>query len=79
MSTLPGQVPGLSGITVVAAGEDNSAAVKDDGTVWVWGSNSWGQLGNVIYLSSSAPVQVVGLSDVISITAGSGYFFASKT
>ena len=31
---------------MVAAGSDHTLALKDDGTVWAWGNNSYGQLGN---------------------------------
>jgi alpha-tubulin suppressor-like RCC1 family protein len=71
-STLPVQVSGLSGVTAVSAGNNSlSFALKSDGTVWAWGSNSWGQLG--IGNSSSSynqttPVQVTGLSG-LTITA----------
>ncbi|MGB8954132.1 MAG: hypothetical protein WCC10_02045, partial [Tumebacillaceae bacterium] len=36
----------LSGVKEVAAGNDFSMALKADGTVWTWGINSTGQLGN---------------------------------
>jgi alpha-tubulin suppressor-like RCC1 family protein len=44
--SLPEQVPGLSGITAIAAGYRYSLALKDDGTVYAWGQNSNGELGN---------------------------------
>jgi hypothetical protein len=40
-----GKVPGLSGATAIAAGLDHTVALKDDGTVWAWGRNVFGQLG----------------------------------
>jgi alpha-tubulin suppressor-like RCC1 family protein len=43
----PGQVTALGSSAVsVAAGVDSSCAVKDDGTLWCWGGNVFGQLGN---------------------------------
>lgn len=30
----------------ISAGDSHTAAVKDDGTVWAWGNNSSGQLGD---------------------------------
>ena len=30
---------------IVAPGADHTAAIKTDGTLWTWGSNSYGQLG----------------------------------
>ena len=36
----------MDGVTAVSCGADNTAAVKTDGSLWVWGSNMWYQLGN---------------------------------
>ena len=41
----------------VAAGEAHSLAVGYDGTLWAWGSNAFGQLGNGTPLFHSSPVQ----------------------
>ncbi len=52
-------VPGLSNIVKVAATDYSFAALQDDGTVWVWGSNLYGELGNGGKDSYSAvPVRV---------------------
>lgn len=37
-----------SGVTKLAAGRNHTCALKDDGTVWCWGSNQHGQLGGGI-------------------------------
>jgi alpha-tubulin suppressor-like RCC1 family protein len=50
----------LSGITSVAAGEGHSVAVRgSDGTVWAWGTNAYGQLGDLSGVDHNTPVQVV--------------------
>ena len=49
----------------VAGGECHSVALKDDGTVWAWGVNARGQLGNGTVENSLTPVQVVDTSDPI--------------
>lgn len=50
---------------MVSAGENFSVALKSDGTVWTWGENKNGQLGNGTKgdgTSQYSPVQVVGVS-----------------
>ncbi len=78
-SSVPGQVVGLSGATAVAAGTNYSLALKNDGTVWAWGINDRGELGNgsaVPY--STTAVQVSNLSGVRAIAAGSKFALALK-
>jgi len=77
-SSEPKQVSGLSHVTAVAAGGAHSAAVKEDGTVWAWGYNGTGQLGNYGKESSSIPVQVKGLTDIKAIASGSTHLVALK-
>lgn len=42
----PTRVTGVSGIVAIAAGEMSAYALRHDGTIFAWGSNSNGQLGN---------------------------------
>jgi alpha-tubulin suppressor-like RCC1 family protein len=69
----------LTGITAITTGFGFSLALASDGTVWTWGNNSTGQLGNNSTTDSSIPVQVVGsngtgaLSGIIAIAAGTDY------
>jgi alpha-tubulin suppressor-like RCC1 family protein len=78
------QVIGLSGmsigtVTAIAAGNDHTVVLKTDGTVWTWGNNSNGQLGNGNIQPSSTPVQVNGLSGVTAVAAGFGHTMALKS
>jgi alpha-tubulin suppressor-like RCC1 family protein len=43
------------------------AILKPDGTVWAWGNNGTGQLGNGTLISSSIPVQVFNLKNIVAI------------
>jgi alpha-tubulin suppressor-like RCC1 family protein len=43
----------------VAAGYLNTAAIKTDGTLWTWGDNSRGQLGDNTIAGKSSPVQTI--------------------
>src|SRR5262249_15513896 len=40
-------------------------ALKNDGTVWTWGGNAFGQLGDGTNAAQVVPVQVSGLGGVI--------------
>jgi alpha-tubulin suppressor-like RCC1 family protein len=68
---LPARVPGLTHVVQASGGDDFSAVLKSDGTVWTFGANGAGQLGNgdPLLAEQLSPVQVVGLKDVIYITA----------
>jgi RHS repeat-associated protein len=57
----PGGGP-LTNVTRVTGGEFFGAALKADGTVWTWGYNQFGQLGNgtADVATRSVPSQVVG-------------------
>ena len=62
----------LDAIVAIDAGYSHSIALKADGTVWTWGSDNNGELGDdVTRVNKSTPVQVSGLSGVYSIAAGS--------
>ena len=65
----PLQVPGLTGVTAIAAGYSHCLAVKADGTVWAWGTNTSGELGNGTTTASTTPVQVSGLTDIVAVVA----------
>jgi alpha-tubulin suppressor-like RCC1 family protein len=60
----------LTGAVSVAAGSLHSYALKSDGTVWAWGLNFYGELGNNSTTNSLIPVQVSGLTGAVSVAAG---------
>ena len=47
-------------------------ALGQDGTVWTWGDNTFGQLGNNTTVARSLAAPVLGLQDVVAIALGSG-------
>jgi hypothetical protein len=57
--TSPVQVAALGASAVeVAAGEAHTCARKGDGTLWCWGNNYYGQLGDGTTTDKLSPVQV---------------------
>lgn len=74
----PVQVKGLSGIILVAAELGHTLALKSDGTVWAWGTNIVGQLGDGTTNKRTTPAQVIGLFDVVSVKTGRGHSLALK-
>lgn len=74
--TLPASTPyfiqlPLPAKQVVYRNSNEGCALAETGTVWCWGNNIFGQLGNG-QVGGSAPItqpsQVLGLSDVVQIT-----------
>jgi alpha-tubulin suppressor-like RCC1 family protein len=68
----PDNVGYLNSITAIMGGESHNFAVKSDGSVWAWGGNAMGQLGDGINSDSYTPVQVSGLISVQAM-GGRGY------
>ena len=76
--------PSQAGAGLVAgvdAGWYNTCALKADNSLWCWGVNNYGQLGdNLAESSSSVPVSVIGLgSGVVEVKAGWYHACARKT
>lgn len=63
----PDQVVGLSDVVEIASSDSRSYAIKSDGTVWAWGENGWGGLGDGTNTRHSHPVQLPILSGVVAI------------
>jgi alpha-tubulin suppressor-like RCC1 family protein len=74
----PRLIEELEGVSAALAGGSHSVALKNDGTVWVWGFNGSGQLGDGTTKSSPLPMKVSGLSDVKAIATGSSHIVALK-
>ena len=76
-SYVPVEVPSLTEITAIAAGNDNGYALVRNGTVWAWGDSGYGLLGNGTIGGPLADSPVlVGLKDVTGIAATSHGSFA---
>jgi trimeric autotransporter adhesin len=69
----------MAGFTKVAAGTDFTCARKTDATVWCWGLNSSGQLGDGTTTNRNRPVQVSGLTGVTDVDNQSDFACALKS
>jgi len=75
----PAQVGALTDWALVAAGGYHSVALKTDGTLWNWGRNNAGQLGDNSTTLRSSPVQVGSLTMWSAIAPGELHTVALKT
>jgi len=67
----PFQIPNLNGIIALDAGGSFSVFFKNNGTVWATGENGYGQIGDGNFSTIvTTPVQVLGLSGITSLHAG---------
>ncbi|ETR70117.1 MAG: hypothetical protein OMM_03469 [Candidatus Magnetoglobus multicellularis str. Araruama] len=71
------QVQNLSDVVAISASSHN-LALRSDGSVWSWGFNNRGQLGNGNNTDQNIPVQVINLTDVIDIACGYFHSLAIK-
>jgi len=73
---VPVRVTGLSDIKTVAAGNWHNLALSQDGKVWAWGWNEFGQLGDGTTIERHSPVRVTGLPPIVALAAGFGHSLA---
>ncbi|MDR1157072.1 MAG: S8 family serine peptidase [Oscillospiraceae bacterium] len=61
---------GAGAVVQASAGTGHTLILKENGTVWAWGDNTYGQLGDGTTTDRLTPVQVVGLTNIAAISAG---------
>ncbi len=62
----------------IAGGSEFSASIGVDGSVWTWGDNYAGQLGDGSKISRSIPAKVKGLSGFKAVACGANHTLALK-
>lgn len=70
--------PALTDVAAVAATATSSAAIKSDGTLWTWGQNTYGLLGD----GNSATrgwAKSIALSGVVALAGGANHLLALKS
>jgi uncharacterized repeat protein (TIGR02543 family) len=73
----------IDDVRSVKAGANHNLALKNDNTVWAWGFNLYGQIGNGTVITADSPTQVLTalnspLSGVAAIAAGESHSIALK-
>ena len=65
----------LEHITKISSGINFSMALDDEGKVYVWGNNTYGQLGNgsLKNIHEPIPVEALQKETIIDISAGDNY------
>jgi alpha-tubulin suppressor-like RCC1 family protein len=63
----------------ISVGSQHCLGIKTDGTLWAWGSNARGELGDISLSDQSAPLQVGTDSDWRTILAGHNHSIALKS
>jgi len=76
----PVQVTALGNtVAGVSAGDQHTCARKTDGTLWCWGYNNFGQLGDGTNTSRNFPVQVATSGSFIEVSAGGEHTCGRKS
>ncbi len=63
-------VAAIAGPSRIAAGHDHTLWVKANGTLWAWGDNDYGQLGDGTITDRLFPVQIGADNNWVAISAG---------
>ena len=63
----------------VSCGTQHNLSIKTDGTLWAWGTNNFGQLGNGLTAKVDSPIQIGALTDWAYVAAGTEVSFGVKT
>jgi len=80
----PVQIGSLTDWATVNCGQKHTLAIKTDGTLWAWGYNYQGQLGNGLTnppgnQGTSSPIQIGNLTNWLKLGNGAFHSLAVKT
>jgi alpha-tubulin suppressor-like RCC1 family protein len=67
----------MNDVVYVAARDFHTLALRADGSLWAWGANFHGQLGDGTTEERHTPVRI--LTDAVSVTAGASHTLATKS
>lgn len=77
-SAVPVQIGADAGWSAVAAGNGYSLALRTDGTLWAWGRNTVGELGDGTTTEHDAPEQIGTATNWVSVSAGAWHALARR-
>ena len=77
-TSIPVQIGTANDWGSVSAGLWSSFAIKTNGTLWAWGENSYGGLGDGSFIDKPSPIQI-GSSSWSSVSARDGYTVGIKS
>jgi alpha-tubulin suppressor-like RCC1 family protein/fibronectin type 3 domain-containing protein len=72
----PQQVGGLAGVTAIDSSGGTGIAIESDGSVWTWGFNQYGELGDGNTTDSSSAIQVSGVYGATAVAEGGAHALA---
>ena len=72
-------IPNFDDVVEIAAGAYHMCAIKSDDTLWCWGTNIYGELGDNTTITRRTPVQVTALQDPVVAVAGGRMFTCAAT
>jgi alpha-tubulin suppressor-like RCC1 family protein len=81
-ATLNGNLTGLcklNAFLAVAAGTLHTVALRSDGTLWAWGGNTYGQLGDNTTEEKHVPTQVGTNTNWVAVAAGGEHSLALRS
>ena len=77
---LPAAVAAAPNKSMIAAGHDHALAIRQDGSLWVWGKNDLGQLGLGTYddIAHPKPTRIGTGTNWVAVAAGANHSLALK-
>jgi alpha-tubulin suppressor-like RCC1 family protein len=77
--TSPTRIGTDSNWTIVSAGVSHTVALKMDGSIWAWGRNNCGQLGDRTKMDHRSPARIGSDNDWKAVSVGSSHTVALKS
>lgn len=69
-------IESLSDIRAISTSHNHSLALSNSGTVYAWGQNYTGQLGDGTNIDRADPIEITGLPKIVEVTAGHKFSLA---